>query len=106
MSNNTPQSIAEILANLPPEQRAIIEASLKRTAQAKGFQHVSYADYYDVVTVEGRETRRPSGIENPNNLKISYTKKLGRRNTGFGINRQRDSSYTLNSLARLLRVSQ
>jgi hypothetical protein len=92
-------SVAEALAKLPPEIRAVLESQLKRSATGRAFQHVGHTQYYDRVTVEGKEQNRASGIDNPNSLKISYTRKIGRRNTGFGINRQRDGSLTLNAFS-------
>jgi len=93
MSNQP--SVADILAALPQEQRAIIEASLKRGAQARGFQHVGNSQYYDTKVEEGKETRTPSGIDNPNSLKISYTTKVGRRNAGLTVSRNNQNTLSI-----------
>lgn len=94
-AQQTTQSVAEILANLPAEQRAILEASLKRGATGRAFVHVGNSQYYDTTTVEGQDRRTPSGIENPNSLKLSYTRKIGRRNAGMTISRSQDGSLAI-----------
>ena len=95
MTAQQTQSVAEILANLPAEQRAILEASLKRGATGRAFVHVGNSQYYDTTTVEGQDRRTPSGIENPNSLKLSYTRKIGRRNAGMTVSRSQDGSLAI-----------
>lgn len=91
--------IAAIIASLPPEQRAIVEASLKRGAQARGFVHVGHTQFYDAETKEGKTVRTNSGIDNPNSLKVSFNERIGRRFKGFSINRQKDNTLRLTAFS-------
>ena len=95
MTAQQTQSVAEILAGLDPAQRAILEASLKRGATGRAFVHVGNSQYYDTTTVEGQDRRTPSGIENPNSLKLSYTRKIGRRNAGMTVSRSQDGTLAI-----------
>lgn len=93
-------SLADALATLSPEVRAAIESQLKRTAQARQFQHVDYSQYYDEETVEGKTNRKPSGISNTNVLKISHDKKaFGKRPVAISIGRSKDNSLSITNAA-------
>jgi hypothetical protein len=48
-----------------------------------------------VYMVEGQERRTPSGIENPNSLKLSYTTKVGRRNAGLTVTRNAQNTMSI-----------
>ena len=92
-------NLNDILNALPPEQRAVIEASLKRQATQRGFAHVGFSQYYDKAVVEGRTRNTPSGIENPNSLSIKMNERIGRRFRGISLNRQRDNTVRLSGLS-------
>jgi hypothetical protein len=94
-------SIADALNALPPELRAIVEGQLKRTAtSAREFQHVSHSQYYNEETVEGQVKRSPSGIENPNTLRIAQNRKaFGKRQVAISMTKGRDGSIALTNVA-------
>ena len=92
-------SVAEILAALPAEQRALIEQSLKRGSTGRGFVHVGHTQYYDAETKEGKTVRTNSGIDNPNSLKVSTNERIGRRFRGFSVNRQKDNTLRLTAFS-------
>jgi hypothetical protein len=94
-------SIADALNALPPELRAIVEGQLKRTAtSAREFQHVSHSQYYNEETVEGQVKRSPSGIENPNTLRIAQNKKaFGKRQVAVSLTKGRDGSIAMTNVA-------
>jgi hypothetical protein len=94
-------SIADALNALSPELRAIVEGQLKRTAtSAREFQHVSHSQYYNEETVEGQVKRTPSGIENPNTLRIAQNKKaFGKRQVAISMTKGRDGSIALTNVA-------
>ena len=94
-------SIADALNALSPELRAIVEGQLKRTAtSAREFQHVSHSQYYNEETVEGQVKRSPSGIENPNTLRIAQNKKaFGKRQVAVSLTKGRDGSIAMTNVA-------
>jgi len=93
-------SVAEALSTLPPEVRAILESQLKKTATARVFEHVGNSQYYNQVTTEGQTRNVPSGIPNPNTLKISHdTKAFGKRSVGLSFNRGRDGKIAISNAA-------
>jgi hypothetical protein len=94
-------SIADALNALPPELRAIVEGQLKRTAtSAREFQHVSHSQYYNEETVEGQTKRTPSGIENPNTLRIAQNRKaFGKRQVAISLTKGRDGSIAMTNVA-------
>lgn len=95
-------SMNEIMAKLQKgeqistDEYAILQTQVKGKT-GSGFQHVKHPPVYRKEMKEGKQMNIATEQLNPNNLKISFNFKIGKRDAGFSINKQKVGNHTMGS---------